>query len=71
LRRKTPSTARNERPLKSPNIKNQLQPDWDNIAGTACGQPIIAQYFDDYPSFAGSKGKAKGIEFRQTIKNLG
>jgi hypothetical protein len=48
-----------------------LQPDWDNIAGTACGQPIIAQYFDDYPSFAGSKGKAKGIEFRQTIKNLG
>jgi len=65
------STAKNERPLKSPNIKTRLQSDLDSIAGAACGRPVIAKYFDDYPSFSGSNGEAKWIEFWQTIKNLG
>ena len=41
------------------------------IAGTAGGWPVIGEYFDDYPSFAGSNGEGKWIEFWQTIKNLG
>ncbi|MGD0540751.1 MAG: hypothetical protein ABSB33_04455 [Tepidisphaeraceae bacterium] len=65
------STAKNKRPLKSPNIKTRLQSDLGGIAGGACGRPVIAKYFDDYPSFAGSNGEARRIEFWRTIKNLG